>query len=149
MKHAFVDTNVILRFLVGDPPEMAEASTRLFEAVAEGSVDLVVDAVVIAEAVWVLGSFYGHDAASIAETLRAFLLQDGILADDRDVLLHALTLFETHGVDFVDALIAARMQATGIADIFSFDRHLDRLPAVRRHGPGDAPSLAVAEAEPR
>ena len=143
MIKGYVDTNVILRFLVNDPPDMAEEAARLFQAVAEGQVTLVVDAIVIAEVVWVLSSFYKHPVSDIATALRDFLLQEGIEAEEKNALLHALTLYETKNVDFADALVAARMQKHGIQCVFSFDTHFDRLPGIYRTSPGDFSPLSL------
>lgn len=137
MNKAFVDANVILRFLLNDPPAMAEESARLFKAVADGHVTLIVDDIIVAELVWVLKSFYQHTAVAIAQVLREFLAQPGIELSDKATLFQALFLFETKNVDFVDALVAARMQKDGPTAIFSFDKHFDRLPGVQRLAPGD------------
>ncbi|MBC7252255.1 MAG: type II toxin-antitoxin system VapC family toxin [Anaerolineae bacterium] len=141
MRQAYVDTNVILRFLVNDPPDMAAEAAQLFQAVEDGKVKLVVDDTVIAEAVWVLQSYYRHQAADIATTLRDFLLQNGIETEDKATLLQALTLYETRNIDFADALIAARMQKNGIAHVFSFDTHFDQAPGIHRLLPADFSSL--------
>lgn len=50
-------------------------------------------------------------------------------------------LFEMKNVDFIDALVAARMQTQSMSYIFSFDKHFDRLPAVQRLTPGDLASI--------
>lgn len=137
MNSAYVDANVILRFLTGDPPDMADRAAALFGVVERGELRLIVDTIVLAEVVWVLQSFYHYRPAEIAPVIREFLLQDGIEAEDKDVLLQALSLYEAKNVDFADALVAARMQKRGIAEIFSFDEHFDRLPGVQRKTPGE------------
>lgn len=137
MNLAYVDANVILRFLTGDPPDMAEQAAHLFQAVEQGELRLIVDSIVLAETVWVLQSFYRYRPAEIAPVMREFLLQDGIEAEDKDVLLQALSLYESKNVDFADALVAARMRRQKVRDIFSFDEHFDRLPGVRRRVPGE------------
>lgn len=137
MNPAYVDANVILRFLTGDPPHMAEQAAALFGAVERGELRIIVDTIVLAEVVWVLQSFYRYRPIEIAPVLRELLLQDGIEAEDQDVLLQALSLYELKNVDFADALVAARMQKRGPAEIFSFDEHFDRLPGVRRRVPGE------------
>jgi predicted nucleic acid-binding protein len=141
---AYVDTNVILRFLVGDPPDMAEEASQLFQAVDEGKLTLIVDNMIIAEVVWVLSSFYHHSISDIANTLRDFLLQEGIEAEEKDVLLQALTLCETKNIDFTDALVAARMKKHNIEYVFSFDRHFDRVPGLQRAAPGNCSSLIAS-----
>lgn len=144
MNKACVDANVILRFLLNDPLPMAQEAATLFQAVANGQLILLVDDLIVAEMVWVLKSFYKQDIATIAATLRDFLLQEGIETTDKPTILHALTLFETKNVDFVDALLTARMIAKGISTVFGFDRHFDRLPLIQRVNPGDVASFASA-----
>jgi len=136
MKRAYVDANVILRFITNDPPDMAEEAARLFGLAEDGRIELVVDEMVIAEVVWVLQSYYGFKADEIAPTLRSFLVSDSIISDRKTELMQALVLFEEKKVDFVDALAAVRMVACGVTDIYSFDRHFDRLQGVRRLSPG-------------
>jgi predicted nucleic acid-binding protein len=137
MNKAFVDANVILRFLLNDPPAMAEEAARLFKAVADGDVTLILDDIIVAELVWVLKSFYQHNVADIAQVLRDFLAQPGIELSDKATLFQALFLFETKNVDFVDALVATRMQKQGFVSVFSFDKHFDRLPGIQRLAPGN------------
>jgi predicted nucleic acid-binding protein len=133
----YVDANIILRFLTGDPPDMAQDAARLFQAVEDEHVTLIVDDIVVAETVWVLRSFYHHPVADIATVLRDFLLQDGIKAEEKMTLLQALTLYETKNIDFADALIAARMQERGAERVFSFDTHFDRVAGIQRITPGE------------
>lgn len=137
MRRVYVDANVILRFLTGDPPSMAERAASLFGTVERGKLQLIVEPIVLAEAVWVLQSFYRYRSAEIAPVVREFLLQDGIEAEDKDVLLQAISIYESKNVDFADALVVAQMQKRGVAEIFSFDEHFDRLLTVRRRAPGE------------
>lgn len=139
MISGYVDANVILRFLTGDPLEMAQDAACLFQAAEDGRVTLVVDDIVIAEVVWVLQSFYHHPVAEIAAVLRDLLLQDGIQAEGKATLVQALTLYEAKNIDFTDALIAARMRERGMERLFSFDAHFDRVSGIQRIVPGEFP----------
>ncbi len=137
MTVAYVDANVILRFLVGDPPDMAERAAMLMEAVDRGEVTLRVDEIIVAEVVWVLSSFYKYKAQEIVPRLLEFLSQDGIEVENS--ILSALVLYGGGtGIDFVDALLATRMQRSGIRYVFSFDRHFDRVTGLERLEPGAA-----------
>jgi len=62
-----LDANVILRYLLRDVPEMAEAAR---EAIVKGA---STTAEVLAEAVYVLAGVYKADRETIATTLEAFL----------------------------------------------------------------------------
>jgi len=132
MTLAYVDANVILRFLTGDPPEMAAQARALFEAAERGELTLRVEDIVIAEAVWVLQSFYRHPPAEIGRVLQELLSREGFEAADKPSLLAALALYAGKHVDFADALVAAHMAREGVGEIYSFDQHFDRLPGIKR-----------------
>ena len=138
MRRAWVDTNVILRFLTGDPPEMAAQAGALFGAVDREELVLVMDEIVVAEVVWVLHSFYGYPNADIARVMQELLSHPGLEADDKPGLLTALHLIAEKNIDFADALVAVHMERRGLREIFGFDfdRHFDRLPGISRLVPG-------------
>jgi len=140
MERAYVDTNVLLRFLTGDPEELAQRARLLFQAVDSGRVRLVLEDAVLAELVWVLESFYGQPADQVTRTLLDLLVHDGIECRDKGLLVQALVLHADQRVDFADALVAAAMQQGGQKVIYSFDRHFDPLPGITRREPGEAES---------
>ncbi len=65
----FVDTNIFLRFMLNDIPEQANACESLFRKVVAGEETIFTTAMVMAEVVWVLASYYG---LSLRQTLRPF-----------------------------------------------------------------------------
>ena len=132
MNRAYVDANVIVRLITGDPPEMADQAERLFRRADEGGLEFVVDSIVIAEVVWVLSSFYGFTPDEIAPTLQTLLVSDGIVGEEKLESLQALALYHEKHIDFVDALLSVRMMREGVRVIYSFDRHFDRLDSIRR-----------------
>ncbi len=131
---AYVDANVILRFLLKDHLVMSEKAFQLMQAVESGDVTLRIDEVTIAEVVWVLSSQARLARERIMTELLDFLSTDGVEADD--TIPAALTLFVNMNIDFVDALLAARLQKRGLPRVFSFDKHFERIPGVERLEPG-------------
>lgn len=109
MKPISVDANVILRFLIGDPPDMALQARSLFEAVERREVMLWNDEIVLAEVVWVLHSFYQHGPERISPVLQELLNHEGIETEDKPGLLAALALFADRDIDFADALVAVHV----------------------------------------
>jgi len=103
MKKALIDANVILRYLTKDPPEMAEAALRIFENAQKGKILLVVIPLIVAEVVWVLESFYDYPKTKIAEIMSQFLLCEGLIVEDLDLIYNALTLYQEKNLDFADA----------------------------------------------
>ena len=136
MKRAFVDANVILRYLTKDPPDMAEASRKVFSAAQRGEICLVLIPLTVAEVVWVLESFYGYPKDRIAAAITQFLHSDGLEVMDLDILTQALSLYEEKNIDFADAFLAASALSRGPNVICSFDRHFDRIPEIIRLEPG-------------
>jgi predicted nucleic acid-binding protein len=74
----WIDANILLRFLTGEPTELADRALRLFERADRGEVWLHVNPLIVAETVWVLTSFYKYPKAQIRDVLQDLLSQDGI-----------------------------------------------------------------------
>jgi len=128
---AFVDTNVLIRHLTGDPPEMAARATA---ALAEAEELLLAD-LVVAECVYVLESFYEVERERVGELLRAAIALPSIKTVDSASLRRALELYEVKRLDFAEAYLVAQAEATGIGAVLSFDQSIDRVATVERQEP--------------
>lgn len=128
---AFVDTNVLVRHLTGDPPELAARATRFLA----GADELLLPDLILAEVAYVLESYYETPPAQVATTLRAVLGFPAIRVLDVDLLQRAVEVYEVHRLDFADAYLVASAERTGIGVIASFDRSIDRVTTVRREEP--------------
>ena len=128
---AFVNTNVIIRHLTGDPPDLAERASAFL---AESNELLLAD-LIVAETVYVLESFYEVPRAEVAELTRAVIAFPAMRTLDPALLLRSIEIYEIHGVDFAEAYLAASAEATGAAPVASFDRSLDRVPSITRIEP--------------
>jgi predicted nucleic-acid-binding protein len=119
-KAHLVDTNVILRYLIGDSPAQAAKSTALMERLEAGSEQAEILESVVAEAVWTLESFYKVSRPEIAERLAAIVNFRGVLAPKKWALINALARFGSTPADFVDCLLAAHAQRKNLT-VYSFD----------------------------
>lgn len=127
----FLDTNILVRHLTGDPPAMAARATRFL---AESNSLLLTD-LVVAETVYVLESFYEVPRARVAEILRAVVGFESIVVIDEGLLLRALEVYEVERLDFAEAYLVACAEVTGVGVVASFDRAIDRVGSVRRVEP--------------
>jgi predicted nucleic acid-binding protein len=125
---AFLDTNVLIRHLTGDPPAMATAFLGSGER-------LLVTDLVLAECVFVLESFYEVERAQIATLMRSALAFPAIDTVNPEVLLRALEVYELDRLDFAEAYLVAQAEITGVGRIASFDRSIDRVDSVTRLEP--------------
>ena len=128
---AFIDTNILVRHLTGDPPELAR---RASEFLASGERLLLTD-LVLAECVFVLESFYEVERAQVAALMRAAVALPAIATVDPASLLRALEVYEVDRLDFAEAYLVAQAEATGVREIVSFDRTIDRIDSVTRREP--------------
>jgi predicted nucleic acid-binding protein len=128
---AFIDTNVLIRHLTGDPPEMAALATA---ALAGDDVLLLTD-LVLAECVYVLESFYEVERPRVAELMRSAIALSTIQTVDPPTLLRALEVYELDRLDFAEAYLVAQAEVTGVEEILSFDQSIDRVETVTRREP--------------
>lgn len=128
---AFVDTNVLIRHLTGDPPAMAARATAALSAADE----LLLADLVVAECVYVLESYYEVERERVAELMRAALALPSIKTVERAMLLRSLEVYELDRLDFAEAYLVAQAETTDIGTILSFDRSIDRVATVRRQEP--------------
>jgi predicted nucleic acid-binding protein len=128
---AFIDTNVLVRHLTGDPPAQAARATRFLQQADE----LLLADLILAEVTYVLESFYEAPRAQVAETVRAVLAFSAIRVVDDELLLRTVEVYERHRLDFADAYLVASAERTGVDEVASFDRAIDRVGTVRRVEP--------------
>ena len=125
-----VDTNILLRFLSGEPPAQAAAARKLFDRAAGGDVVLEIPALIVAEAYYTLVSFYSVERKLAAEKLAMLLQQHGIRLREEAVLLATLERLQTSNVGFSDAYLAAAAEQEKVP-VASFDGDFDRLRVPR------------------
>lgn len=130
-QRAYADTNVFIRYLTGDPPELAEKSRRLFEQTAKGRIPLFMLDLVAAEIVYVLESVYRLPREDVVTRLLAIANLENLVIENRAVLLDALSLYESAKLDFTDAYIAAHMKHTGCDKLATFDTDFKRLRFIK------------------
>ena len=129
-----LDTNLLLRFLSGQPPAQAEAVKRLFSRAAAGEVVLDISPIIVDEAYDTLTSFYGVDSKTAAEQISLLIQQHGVRLRDADQVFGALRLLQTVNVGFADAFLAAGAMAEKVP-VASFDRDFDKLKGMTRFEP--------------
>jgi predicted nucleic acid-binding protein len=128
---ALVDTNILIRHLTGDPPDLAARATAFLSDVDV----LLLPDVIVAETVYLLESFYEVAVEEVARLVRSIMAFDPIEVMSRPLLLRSLEVYETHGIDFAEAYLVASAESSGVGTIASFDRSIDRVSTVARIEP--------------
>lgn len=137
MSDPFVDTDVLVRLITGDDPVEQAAAADLFRRVASGDVGGRAPESVIADTVFVLSSsrLYGMSRDRVREALAPLLGLPAFRVRNRPEVLRALDLYATTRLDVSDALLVAAMEQEGAVDLYSYDRHFDRIAGITRQEP--------------
>jgi predicted nucleic-acid-binding protein len=128
---AFVDTNVLVRHLIGDPPKLAARATAYLQRESE----LLVADLIVAETIYVLESFYEVARPEISEAMRALVVMESVSVIDAPLLLRAVEIYEYDRLDFAEAYLIASAESTGVMQVASFDRSIDRVKSITRVEP--------------
>ena len=121
-----VDTNVLVRYLVGDDAEQANAARTLLERLTPERPGFICREVAI-EVVWVLGRAYGFTRAQIADVLVELIATDSIVVEAADDTARAAYDYRQGGVGFADLMILSAAEREGAAPLYTFDRQLARM----------------------
>lgn len=122
---AFLDTSMVVRYLTGEPPGLAEQAAR----VVDGAEGLQVTDVVLAETAYVLTSVYRVPRDVVVDHLVTLLQKQNIspFALDKGIVLQALLLCRSSGrTSFADAMVWAAARSAGSEVVYSLD---ERFPA--------------------
>jgi len=136
MKPLLLDTNILLRFITGEPAGQARETADLVAAAEAGKVRLAVLPMVLAEAVFVLTGFYEHPRPKVAEVLAHLISSPGFHCEESERMLDALRLFGAGKLDFVDCYLAA-VSIREQRSLVSFDRDLAKLHGITVGKPAD------------
>ena len=96
---------------------------------------LLLTDLVLAECVYVLESFYEVERPRVAEMVRSAIAFPSISTVDTPMLLRALEIYYIDRLYFEEAYLVAQAEATGVGEVLSFDRSIDRLTTVTRREP--------------
>jgi len=125
----FIDSHVILRFLLGDHLEQSMYATQLFEQAEQGELIISIEPMIVAECCTILsGSTYQFRKDIIVNHLVPVLVRNGVECDNLFVVLDALDLYVQYDVDFSQAYLVALSKATN-RKMVSFDEDTRRMEA--------------------
>ncbi len=120
----FVDTNVLVRFFVGDSSKQLIQVNSWFEEAEKGKRQLMVKSLVIAETCFVLESFYKIPRLEIAEKMKALLMQKWLRVDEIVVWEKVWEKYKQN-VNLVDGYLLGLVEMQQ-GKLLTLDRKLDK-----------------------
>lgn len=130
----FLDTNIILRYLLADHPEQSPKAKEFLEKVERGEEKVITTALVIAEAVYVLEST-GAGRKKISQALSKIISLPGLQIVGKQNFAKAFSLYQKKNIDFADAYHAVFARQKGLREIVSFDKDFDKVAGLVRKEP--------------
>ena len=91
------------------------------ERVEDGSEEIEISSMIIAEMIWTLEKFYEVPRSEIAEKLLAILSLKGVRGPEKSTVFTALHSYASMKIDFVDCYLAARAKEQNML-VYTFDK---------------------------
>lgn len=126
-----VDTNVLVRLLVGDDQDQAHKAKLLFDSAATKRDALWICDTVIVEVVWTLARAYGRGRADIGTALRALSSNATVSLESAVAVAAATDAYEHGSADFADCLLCTKAAMAGCEQVATFGRGMRGLPNVK------------------
>jgi predicted nucleic acid-binding protein len=135
MARPFLDTNILLRHLTQDNPNLGPRASAYLARIENGEIEVVTADTVVFETVFALQRTYKVPRERIRALVLPLIELSGIVLAGKRRLRQVFDLFVDRNISFADAYHVVLMQDLGLDEIVSFDRHYDRIGAIRRIEP--------------
>ena len=122
-----VDTNILVRAILGDDPKQSPLARRAIE----NARDIIVPITVLIELAWVLKSV-GWSRLQILQALTTLAQQPTVHLDRAVEVQTALADFKAGPADFADFLALHQARSLGARKLLTFDRKLAKAAGAER-----------------
>jgi len=117
-----IDTNILVRFLVGDDELQAQKVYKIFKKAESSKDELYVPLLVILELTWVLESVYEIPREEIVDSIRELLLMPILKFEHQAALQQFTQVAQGNKYDLSDLIIAYSAKEQGCESVITFDK---------------------------
>ena len=121
MKKYFLDTNVILRFLLHDSEKYYDKARDYFEKAKNGKIEIIIIPEVFFEIDYVLRGVYSITKKEVCDIILKLLLTPYLNISDRDILITTVRIYQKINIDFFDIYLYYRAISQK-GTVLSFDK---------------------------
>jgi len=121
-----VDTDILIRFLVGDDSIQANKVYKLFKKAEDQKDELFVSTLVILEIIWVLESVYEIERSDILDSVSQLTLMPIFRFEDLTAIQNFIPEAQQSTFDLSDLLIAHSAITNGCEIVLTFDKKASR-----------------------
>ncbi|MCK5339846.1 MAG: type II toxin-antitoxin system VapC family toxin [Desulfobulbaceae bacterium] len=117
-----VDTNILVRFLVGDDEQQAKKVYNIFKKAESSKNELFVPLLVVLELIWILESVYEISRVEILASISELLLMPILKFEHQSTLQQFTLSAQGNKYDLSDLLIAHSAKSQGCETVLTFDK---------------------------
>lgn len=121
-----IDTNILVRFLVGDDPDQANAVYNLFKKIEEDKRQLFVSLLVVLELLWVLEAVYKIKRNKIIASLADLILMPILQFENLEAIQNFIIESKNTRYELSDLLIANTSSFYGCEAVLTFDKQASK-----------------------
>ena len=121
--------------MTNDVPTQAERCEKLLEEVQKGAIAVFLADITLADVIWILEKYYKLPRNEIRMAMRRIIELKGLQCSNKSQALAALDYYVEKNIDWTDAFMATQLIAKDILELYSFDKHFDRLEGLTRLEP--------------
>ena len=124
-----IDTNILIRFLRADHPELSQKAKEIFLKAQKGEIEIYLDEIIIAETIWLLSSFYKLKKELIVSQLQELVSQGWVINPRKKIILDSLSLFSVNNLAYIDCWVACVSKSIPV-ELETFDNKLKKINKV-------------------
>lgn len=125
-KKYFLDTNIILRFLLNDHKTLSKKTQTYFRNANDNKLILFTTNLVLAELIWVLKTVYQKPIKEIYSIIEKLLSHKNFQSSDIKLTQQAISLSRNKNIAFIDACNLLEAKKRKII-LITFDQKLSKL----------------------
>ena len=117
-----LDTNVLVRFLIGDEARQANKVHAVFKSAESRKVEYFVPLLVVMELLWVLDSAYGIPRRDIVDSIHELVSMPILKFESHEAITKFIQSAAESDFDLPDLLIACSAKSSGCDKTLTFDK---------------------------
>lgn len=117
-----IDTNILVRFLVGDDTKQATKVYKLFKETENNKEELYIPIIVLIEVIWVLESVYNSERNELINLLGELILMPIFKFENLNAIQQFIPEALSQKYDLSDLLIAQTAYLHGCNTVITFDK---------------------------
>ena len=121
-----IDTNILVRFLVGDDEKQAKKVYVMFKKAETEKKELFVPVLVVLELIWVLESAYGISRSEILDSIDSLLLMPIFKFENLTTVQNFILSASKNKFDLSDLLIAHSANTHNCETVLTFDKRASK-----------------------